>query len=413
MKKLLIFLLMVQIYVFGCMQPNTVKKQEMKPMKIYVATDLHYLSKDLTDLGTFFTSMIENADGKVMRYSEELIDAFINEMMDKKPEVLILSGDLTFNGECLSHIQLAKKLKQLKEIGTTILVIPGNHDLYSTNAAKFIDDTYEIVEGITSEQFASIYAAYGFEQAIAKDINSLSYVVEVNDSLRIMMIDTNTKDHENKVKEETLQWIEKELQDAQNKGKHVITVSHQNLINHSSLLSEGFTISNADKLKKLLQKYSVICHLSGHIHMQHISSQDNLYDIATSSLAISPNQYGILDIDSEAMHYETQSVDVSTWTKKSQIQDENLLHFKDYAKTFFETTSYKQAYKKINTKEDANLFASINTKYFAGRLDTLTDEEKDYIWPIQDDFINFYLQSILKESGKNSCEVEISLYSYE
>lgn len=377
-------------------------------MKIYVATDLHYLSKDLTDHSTFFTNMIENADGKVMQYSEEVIDAFVNEMLTKKPEVLILSGDLTFNGEKLSHVQLAKKLERLKENGTTVLVMPGNHDLYSSNAAKFIDDTYELVEGVTSEQFASIYASYDFEEAIAKDTHSLSYVVEVNDSLRIMMIDVNTLKSENEVSKETLQWVKNQLQDATDKGIHVLTVTHQNIMNHSSLLSDGFTIQNASELRKLFHQYHVICHLSGHIHMQHTMQEGTLYDIATSSLAITPNQYGIIDINSEGYSYHTQSVDVSTWAKENNHNDENLLHFDEYSKTFFQMRGYNQAYKMIHNQEDANLFASINTKYFSGRLDTVTDEEKNFTWPIKDDFTRFYLESILKETGKNSCEVKVT-----
>ena len=43
---------------------------------IMVATDLHYLAPELTDHGAYFMKMIESADGKVMAYSEELLEAF-------------------------------------------------------------------------------------------------------------------------------------------------------------------------------------------------------------------------------------------------------------------------------------------------------------------------------------------------
>ena len=49
----------------------------VEPVTIAVATDLHYLSPLLTDHGAYFEQMIQNADGKVMEYSEELIDAFV------------------------------------------------------------------------------------------------------------------------------------------------------------------------------------------------------------------------------------------------------------------------------------------------------------------------------------------------
>ena len=88
------------------------EKQDLEtrqePITMVVATDLHYLSPKLTDNGKFFTDMIENADGKNMVYIEEITDAFIDKMLDIQPEILVLSGDLTFNGEKESHIALEK-----------------------------------------------------------------------------------------------------------------------------------------------------------------------------------------------------------------------------------------------------------------------------------------------------------------
>lgn len=48
-----------------------------------IATDLHYLSPKLTDHGSFFTSLIENADGKTMAYSEEVTEAFVDTVIEK------------------------------------------------------------------------------------------------------------------------------------------------------------------------------------------------------------------------------------------------------------------------------------------------------------------------------------------
>ena len=42
--------------------------------------------------------------------------------------MLILSGDLTNNGEKESHIDIAEKLKEIEKNGTAVYVIPGNHE---------------------------------------------------------------------------------------------------------------------------------------------------------------------------------------------------------------------------------------------------------------------------------------------
>ena len=48
---------------------------------LLIATDLHYISPALTDHGAYFTRMLENADGKVTAYIDELTDAFLQEVI--------------------------------------------------------------------------------------------------------------------------------------------------------------------------------------------------------------------------------------------------------------------------------------------------------------------------------------------
>ena len=102
------------------------------------------------------------------------------------------------------------------------------------------------------------------------------------------------------VPSETLAWIADQLEQAKRSGCRVIAVSHQNLLDHSSLISTGFTIDNAEAAPAPETEWPVLCHLSGHIHMQHMAkSASGLCDIATSSLAVSPNQYGVLTLSSD------------------------------------------------------------------------------------------------------------------
>ena len=42
---------------------------------LLTATDLHFIAPTLTDNGALFTRMIEEADGKVMAYSNALMEA--------------------------------------------------------------------------------------------------------------------------------------------------------------------------------------------------------------------------------------------------------------------------------------------------------------------------------------------------
>lgn len=57
---------------------------------LFVASDLHYLSPELTDNGEYFNNLIKNGDGKAMGFCEDITDAFIRQVIGQKPDVLIL-----------------------------------------------------------------------------------------------------------------------------------------------------------------------------------------------------------------------------------------------------------------------------------------------------------------------------------
>ena len=62
---------------------------------------------------------------------------FWRKRTEKQPDALILSGDLTQNGEKVNHEELAKKLRLLESQGVPVVVIPGNHDINHPSAASF------------------------------------------------------------------------------------------------------------------------------------------------------------------------------------------------------------------------------------------------------------------------------------
>ena len=109
-------------------------------VKIVVASDIHYLASELYDDGDAFMSLLRNDDGKATMYVEEIVDKFIDEMLKLKPEMVVLSGDISFEGERLSHEELADKLSKLTDKGIKVAVMPGNHDLNNNSASGYSGD---------------------------------------------------------------------------------------------------------------------------------------------------------------------------------------------------------------------------------------------------------------------------------
>ena len=46
--------------------------------------------------------------------------------------------------------------------------------------------------GVSGEEFAEIYGEFGFDEALSRDQDSLSYVSRLNDSTWLLMLDANT-----------------------------------------------------------------------------------------------------------------------------------------------------------------------------------------------------------------------------
>lgn len=374
--------------------------KEPKGLKLIIATDIHYLASDLTDRGTGFVHSMEHGDGKVTNYIWEITDAFIEEVLNERPDAVILSGDLSYNGEKASHQELAEKLAKIENAGIPVLVIPGNHDINNNSAARIEEDQRYPAEKTSPEEFGQIYLAMGYDDALSRDPHSLSYMYEISDSTRMLMLDTCQYDGGAQVggmiDTDTYEWIDSQLEQAFEEGINVIPVAHHNLLEESRIYSADCTIEHNEALVERLEGWGNIpLFLSGHLHVQHFANSDDVakegvWEIVTSSLAVPPCQYGVLYFDEtdRSFQYHTQVVDMEKWAGVHGIQDENLLKFSSYQKPFLERVFYNQAYDRLSKREDnvltekqmeemSDFYAIAKCYYYWGRAVEIADEMKD------------------------------------
>lgn len=355
---------------------------------IILATDVHYFSPSMTDYGKAFQKKLSEDDGKVLPYLPQLLEAFMDEVIEQRPSALVLSGDLTFNGEKVNHQELAQKLKRVQDSGIPVLVIPGNHDINNTHAASYFGDEKVAVERITQDEFSEIYHEYGYDQAFSRDENSLSYMYRLDDYNWMMMLDTCQYTPENLVggylSQETYAWMRQQLDAAARQDIRVIPVGHHNLLPESRLYPTDCAIEGHQQLIGTLENWKAPLYLSGHLHLQRIRKHKaepgvpdeayGIYEAVTSSLSILPFQYGVLKWTEErGMIYTTKSVDVSAWAVKKGITDENLLNFEVYSMELMDQSIGNQIEERISTtlpKEQltsmAYLYSVLNRDYCAG-----------------------------------------------
>ena len=399
-----------------------------EPPYFIIASDLHYQSPLMTDFGEAFQNFVRNDDGKVVEYVDSITDAFLAEAAEKQPDALILSGDLTQNGEKVNHEELAKKLRLLESQGVPVVVIPGNHDINHPSAASFEGTEKKKADNINAEEFYSIYREFGYDEAMDRDEKSLSYIYQADERYWLMMLDSCQYDPENKIggriRKETLLWMEKWLERAREEQVMVIPVAHHNLLKVSTLYPEDCTLENAVQVIDLLEQYGLPVYISGHLHLQRVKKHGNggpsqaeesygIYEIVSDSMVIPPCQYGELRWQEDgSVQYETCPVDVAGWAASQGITDENLLNFPQYSGDFLIETVQNQVYGALSAIPDdrkfhmAKLYGQINSAYCAGTAVNRRDVKENQMYFYWNRYLGtseWYenLQAMIKDTGKD------------
>ena len=183
------------------MAAETADAVQEESLKIAVLSDTHYLSPDLIRDTADFTEHL-NSDRKMFAESDAFLTALLNTVKQDDPDVLLISGDLTKDGEKEGHEALAEKLEQFEEeTGAEVYITPGNHDLNNSNAMNFNTEDGEAVPAgrTTQEDYKEIYGDLvykddsviaTFEPAEGNQGGGLSYAARPKDGFTIISIDS-------------------------------------------------------------------------------------------------------------------------------------------------------------------------------------------------------------------------------
>lgn len=368
--------------------PPEETEESYVPPSIILATDLHYQSASAEDGGKAFRFFEDHSDGKAIRYLPQLLDAFIDEVIEEKPTALVLCGDNTMNGERMNHEELARKLKRVREAGIQVLILPGNHDINHGDASVYFGDKKTPAPSIDAAEFYDLYHEYGYDQALSRDPSSLSYTYALDDKNWMLLLDSCQYDPVNKVegmiKDSTLAWMEEQLLKAGEEGVFVLPAAHHNLLAQSRMYTTQCAIENNGEVISLLEKYRLPLFLSGHLHVQRMRKHKaepgvageayGIQEIITDAISIPPCQYGRIAWEEDgSLSYETQAVDVSAWAGRTGSDNPDLLDFEDWSFRYLQKLISNQIRGLVtNLGEDvessmAATYAGVYIDYYAGR----------------------------------------------
>lgn len=318
---------------------------EESTIRVGVVSDIHYFGNALKggNCQAYKDFMLNTARS----FDEEdalldnALDAIFARALENGETYLLVPGDLTKDGEYLSHTELAARLEAYEqETGIDVLVVPGNHDINNTNGISFETGVRTKARPISPEEFRQIYANLGYDLADSFFVpeqgnmgGMLSYAATIG-SYRVIAMDSCEYSPDNgadgyehltdgRIGEDLLQWIEDECAKAERDGLTIIGLQHHNTVPHIEIeestfwafVNEDWRVT-ADRLADAGMHYV----FTGHLHSSDIASytSDNgetITDILSSTITGYPNTFRLADFtstgnDSITMDLNTYDIDV-------------------------------------------------------------------------------------------------------
>ena len=292
-------------------------------VKLLVFSDPHYFDPSLGTSGSAFENYLAG-DRKLIAESDAIMRAMVGLVDAENPQVVLVSGDLTKDGEALSHQSAATFLAEMKSGGRKVFVVPGNHDIQNGAASSYAGDTATPVTTISAGEFADIYMDLGFSDAIARDTNSLSYVAEIVPGLWLLALDSciygddrGSSKTGGRFLDGTKVWMQAQLDEAKQQGVRVIAMMHHGIVEHfakqASIFPE-FLIDDRDTIGGLLSNGGVGVVFTGHFHANDITrgtpsaSSKSIFDVETGSTVTFPCSYRVVDLSDDTLAITTQHV---------------------------------------------------------------------------------------------------------
>ena len=338
--------------------------------RIAVVSDIHVmdprlLANDAASNEPWITDFA--GERKMLDKSAGLFTQLVKALKSSKPDILLITGDLTKDGEKASHDYVKAGLEELTASlhNIKVFVIPGNHDIASSTGTLYKYDgttrtALEQEEKITTvDAFATQYNGYGYGDAnSAYDTNSKSYATEPVPGLVIIGIDS----HSATISSETLTWVSEQATAARDKGKQVIAMMHHPLFPHitgADMFIDTYALANYTDIRNALITAGVKVILTGHFHTSDIAydwkddESDGIYDINTGSLISYPCDYRMLTLSQDK---QTLNVTTLSLTPNGMTADQ--------CKTWIEDRVKKVATTKLNASPYNSLGLTAEDKSF-------------------------------------------------
>lgn len=221
------------------------------------------------------------------------VEALIDELNQNKPDLVVVSGDLTQRARTKQFIAAAKFMKDIK---FPQIVIPGNHDL--------------IIYNIFNRIFNPL-------KKYRKYISLKDHPTFIDEEIAVVGINTarSGRWEAGKIRKDDIEYISETFENIENKKLKALVIHHNFISQPKKRLKKA--VKRSSKLIERMKTNEIDIILAGHVHDAYTDHIKNHTDSETSTLIVSagtaisertrgsvPNSYNWLEIDDNKLRID-------------------------------------------------------------------------------------------------------------
>ena len=249
---------------------------------------------------------------------------------DKETNIILIPGDLVYRGEYQSHVGLRNRLYKLKEQGKKIYLITARHDYDDNDSFEFDGDKMLPVKAMPRDELRDFYKDFGFDGAISEHKESMSYVAQLADGIRLLALncDGDCKDFKG-LWDNQMKWALEQIEDAHRTGNYIFAMTHYPLLPFSpimNLISDSH-LTDWEKRANQFADAGLDLIFTGHMHAQAVTEYvtengNKITDVQTGCFVGCPCAYRKVTIKDSTADIKSYTINDFDYDKQGKSASE-------------------------------------------------------------------------------------------
>lgn len=297
-----------------------------------IIADPHYYSEKLGNSGKAYERRA-GSDQKMLAESRGTVTAAFEQIKNSKAKFLLIAGDLSNDGESVSHEEMRELLYEFKKT-MPVYVITATHDwCCDENPRRYEgDNVFNDVKTLAPEELSEFYKDFGPDEAISEfhtHQDKVSYVVRPCEGVTVFCLDDDQNGNGGAgYSDEHFQWIKEQTQLAKERGDVVFGMQHHHLF----LTEFDRAINGKGSVDYRIEQVTKFADIgfpvmfTGHSHMQHIRKVEtekgnHFYEINLGSISGYPAPICFCDVYEDGIDIKTSHLEKFTHNGREYSND--------------------------------------------------------------------------------------------